>query len=309
MLAMTRTAHLPVALGASGAIVLLLLTGVALRGQPPRRRLPDPGQVLLLFTGVVRRGRSRRDVTLGLVMCGLGLVGWALVVAPQAVLMWKHEQLVPNDGALWGEGGKRLTWGQQVGKYTTVVVDCPEVPVAGVAYPMPFADGTTATGQLGWYLSRPHVAAWHLFQSLNWDCPTTYITTFNPLVTVTLNAVSLGVVVVGFASLAGVAPSLVRHLTAEAPVLGIVLAAIGGLWLQTAFTAVETRFGIIPWAALSVAAVWGAMRWWERLGRGTGGWRSVIYVALATGVLLVVSRMAVAGVPVFQQLEAAGCWR
>jgi hypothetical protein len=73
-------------------------------------------------------------------------------------------------------------------------------------------------------------------------------------VTVPLNAVSLGVAVVGFVRLASVGPSLVRRPIADAPVLGIVLLASGGLWLQTAFTAVESRFGIIPWSKLSVAA-------------------------------------------------------
>ena len=130
-----------------------------------------------------------------------------------------------------------------------------------------------------------------------------------PFLTVPLNAVSLGVAVVGVATLAVVGPSLVRRLIAEAPVLGIVMASIGGLWLQTAFTAVETRFGIIPWSALSVAAVWGATRWWERLRSGASTWMPAICAVVATGVLLVISRLAVAGVPAFQQLEAAGCWR
>ena len=112
-----------------------------------------------------------------------------------------------------------------------------------------------------------------------------------------LNAVSLGVAVVGVATLAVVGPSLVRRLIAEAPVLGIVMASIGGLWLQTAFTAVETRFGIIPWSALSVAAVWGATGWWERLRSGTSNLLPAINAALATGVLLATSRLAVAGVP------------
>ncbi|MBU6150723.1 MAG: hypothetical protein KGR25_04680, partial [Chloroflexi bacterium] len=144
-------------------------------------------------------------------------------------------------------------------------------------------------------------------QSLNWDFPTTYISTFNPFVTLPLNAVSLGVAVVGFATLAAVGPSLVHRLIVEAPVLGVVMVAFVGLWLQTAFTAVETRFGIIPWSALSVAAVWGAAQWWEGLRSGTSGWLPAINTVVATGVLLVISRLAVAGVPAFQQLEEAGC--
>ena len=284
LLAMTRTAHLPVSVTAS------LVT------------------MLLVLNNVTRRAIARRELAVHRTLVGTGLVAWAVVGAPQAWLLWRHEQLVPGDSALWGAAGGQLTWSQQMGKYATIVASCPGMSVPRAPYPVPFVDAVTATGQFAWYLSHPHVAIWHLFQSLNWDFPTTYISTFNPFLTVPLNAVSLGVAVVGLATLAVVGPSLVRRLIAEAPVLGIVLAAIVALWLQTAFTAVETRFGIIPWSALSVAAVWGATRWWERLRRGTSSWMPAINAAFATGLLLLVSRLAVAGVPVFQQYEEAGCW-
>ncbi|MBU6152163.1 MAG: hypothetical protein KGR25_11980, partial [Chloroflexi bacterium] len=278
-------AHIPVVVSASGAVFLLLVADVARRG-------------------VGRHGRAVR-----LTLTGVGVGAWVAVMTPPAWLLWWHDKLVPGDGALWGAAGGQLLWSQQMGKYATVVADCPSVPTAGVAYPVPFADAATASGQFAWYLYHPQVAIWHLFQSLNWDFPTTYISTFNPFVTLPLNAVSLGVAVVGFATLATVGSSLVRRLIVEAPVLGIVMVAIVGLWLQTAFTAVETRFGIIPWSALSVAAAWGAAQWWEGLRSGTSGWLPAINAVVATGVLLVISRLAVAGVPAFQQLEAAGCWR
>jgi hypothetical protein len=285
LLAMARTAHLPLALGASGAIVFMLLTSVA------------------------RRKVNRSELTGYLVMAGAGLVTWAVVLSPQAWLMWWHDKSVPGDGALWGIAGSQLLWSQQMGKYATLVVVCQDVKEMGVMYPIPFVDGEEATGQFAWYIFRPHVMLLHLFQALNWDFPTTYISTFNPFVTVPLNAVSLTVVVVGLWTVASVAPRLIIWLVREAPVLGVVLAAIVGLWLQTAFTAVETRFGIIPWSALSVAASWGIARWWDRVRSGGGSWAPALYVVLATGALVVVSRTAVASVPVFQQLEAAGCWK
>lgn len=284
LLAMTRTAHLPASLAASVAIVLTLVANAA------------------------RRAESRRDRTVHLTMVGLGLLAWVAVVAPQAWLMWWHDKMVPGDGALWGVASSQLLWSQQMGKYATVVASCPGVAVAAVPYPAPFVDPAGATGKLVWYLYHPQVALWHLFQSLNWDFPTTYISTFNPFVTVPLNAVSLAVAVVGLWTVASVAPRLISWLVREAPVLGVVLAVIVGLWLQTAFTAVETRFGIIPWSALSVAAAWGSARWWGRLQSGIGSWLPALYAVVATGMLLIVSRVAVAGVPVFQQYDEAGCW-
>ena len=284
VLAMTRTAYLPASLGAAAGIALVLFTGVSLPGV------------------------GRRHYFCGMVMTGAGLVACVAVVAPQGWLMWHHDTLVPNDGALWGAGGGQLFWSQQMGKYATVVADCPGVSVAAAPYPAPFVDAAGATGIFSWYLTRPHVLVWHLFQALNWDFPTTYITTFNPLVTVPLNAVSLAVAVVGLWTVASVAPRLIIWLAREAPVLGVVLTAIVGFWLQTAFTAVETRFGIIPWSALSVAAAWGSARWWERLQSRIGSWLPALYAVVATGMLLIVSRVAVAGVPVFQQYGEAGCW-
>jgi hypothetical protein len=282
LLAMTRTSHLPVTMGAVGVIMVVL---------------------------VAHAMKDRKIRANALLILAMGLAGSFVVLAPQAWLMWQHYHFLPNDTELWGAGSTRLWWSQQVGKYATVVAYCPTMPVAGVAYPVPFADASSATGQLAWYVAAPHVAVWHLFQSLNWDFPTTYVSTFNPLVTVPLNAVSLGVAVVGFWVVVRVAPRLIPRLAREAPVLGVVLMAIAGLWLQTAFTGVETRFGIIPWSALSVAAAWGASGWWERLRSGVGSWVPALIAVLVTGVLLVVSRMAVASVPAFQQLEAAGCWK
>ena len=283
LLAMTRTAHLPVAVGASGAIILLLLASAA------------------------QRKVSRREQSVGLISAGIGLAAWLVILAPQAWLMWWHDKLVPGDSALWGVADGQLLWSQQMGKYATVVANCPGVVAAAAPYPVPFIDTVSATGKLNWYLKYPHLLLWHLFQALNWDFPTTYISTFNSLMTVPLNAVSIGIVVVGFTTLTTVGPSLVRHLVIKAPVLGIVLAAIGSLWLQTAFTAVETRFGIIPWSALSVAAVWGASRWSNCWQNGTTSWLPVIGVASATSILVVMSRLAVASVPVFQLYEEAGC--
>lgn len=67
LLAMARTAHLPVVLGASGATALML------------------------FSSVERRRLSRRERALRLMMIGAGIAAWIAVVVPQACEMWKHE--------------------------------------------------------------------------------------------------------------------------------------------------------------------------------------------------------------------------
>ena len=135
--------------------------------------------MLLLLNTVTRRAIARRELAVHLKLLGIGMAAWVVVVSPQAWLLWRHEQLVPNDEGLWGVGGGQLIWSQQMGKYATIIASCAGMSEAQAPYPVPFVDDATATGQFAWYLSHPHVAIWHVFQAVNWDFPTTYISTLN----------------------------------------------------------------------------------------------------------------------------------
>lgn len=134
LLAMTRSAHLPVSLGATGAILLVL------------------------FAVAVRRGKNRRYVASGLAMEVAGLVVWGVISVPQAWLIWSPTKLAPNDSGFWDVGGEQLLWSQQMGKFAWVDINCSEILTAGVMYPVSFADALNATGELSWYLAFPHVA-------------------------------------------------------------------------------------------------------------------------------------------------------
>ena len=62
-------------------------------------------------------------------------------------------------------------------------------------------------------------------------------------------------------------------------------------------------------AGASVSAAWGAVQWWDGMRRREGSLTPVVVAAAATLALLALSRFAVAGVPEFKLIEAAGCWR
>ena len=79
------------------------------------------------------------------------------------------------------------------------------------------------------------------------------------------------------------------------------------LWAQTGFTAVETRFGIIPWCGLAVAATYGAITWVAdfMVGRRRWGVASSVFGIATIGVAL--SRWLLSAVePVTMAIEA-GC--
>lgn len=282
LLGMARTSQLPVSLFASSVILWLLLQNA---------RLSLHNHIIALGVGII------------------GILGWMFITTPQVALMWIHEQLFPNDMLLWGVGPNQLLWSQEIGKFVGLIAECPQLNISGIRYPLPLGSSFSATGQISWYVDHIDVAIWHLFQALNWDFPTTYISYFNPFIIVPLNAASLVVVVVGLYTVFLAMPRMLVRFAREAPVLGVVLAAFSCLWLQTAFTAVETRFGIIPWSALSVSAAWGAVQWWDGMRRREGSLTPVVVAAAATLALLALSRFAVAGVPEFRLIEAAGCWR
>jgi hypothetical protein len=287
-----------------------VMIGCGLLGMTRVSQLPVAIMVIALTLLVTLLDRRTHKKAWAIAFGGavVGLFGVTLAFTPQALLMVAHTRLVPDDPTLWGVGSSQLLWSQQMGKYATVVGACPQIPMAGVVYPLPFAT-SAPSGTLWWYLEHPFVAVWHMFQAVNWDFPTTYVTTFNPWITLPLNAISVAVVVIGLWTLVRVAPAIVPALAHKAPILGIVLAGVAMLWVQSGFTAVETRFGIIPWSGMSVAAVWGVRAWWSEAQSGRPNWWTLSSAVLATCVGVTVSRLAVASVPAFQQLEGAGCWR
>lgn len=87
-----------------------------------------------------------------------GLVGWGVISAPQAWLMWPHTKLAPNDSGFWDVGGEQLLWSQQMDKFAGVDISYSAILRAGVTYPVPLADALNATGEFSWYLAFPHVA-------------------------------------------------------------------------------------------------------------------------------------------------------
>lgn len=123
LLAMTRCARLPVSLGGTGAILLVL------------------------FVAAVCRVKNRRYVASGLVIEGVGFVGCGAIAAPQASPMWQHTKLVPNDSGFCGVGDEQLLWSLQIGKFAGVVINCPGTTWAGVVYAVPFADATNTIGE------------------------------------------------------------------------------------------------------------------------------------------------------------------
>ena len=79
------------------------------------------------------------------------------------------------------------------------------------------------------------------------------------------------------------------------------------MWMQTAVTAVETRFGIIPWSGLSVAASYGARGWLQYCANGMADWRAVAATVVLMCVGLGASFWLLSSVDSVQSAIAAGC--
>ena len=80
------------------------------------------------------------------------------------------------------------------------------------------------------------------------------------------------------------------------------------LWAQTGFTAVETRFGIIPWCGLAVAAAYGAITWVNEFKLGVHRWVPAGFGLVMAGSGLWISRWLLSTVDPVQRAIAAGCW-
>ncbi|NBT20462.1 MAG: hypothetical protein EBT00_17075, partial [Proteobacteria bacterium] len=202
-------------------------------------------------------------------------VPMVVLALPQAYLMINHQKDVPNDPQLWGVGASQIIWSVSMAKYSTSVVQCKDGPV-GFEYPMPLLSGLNAAGfpqpgamSLGsaiwWFVLHPSIGLVHLFEAINHDFPTTYVTTFNPIVSIGFNVLGLMVASTGIVTLVRSAWAVRKDVAAFSFVradrtgTSLVVLVVATIWGMTAVTAVETRFGIIPWCGLSVAAAYGAI--------------------------------------------------
>ena len=79
------------------------------------------------------------------------------------------------------------------------------------------------------------------------------------------------------------------------------------LWAQTGVTAGETRFGIIPWCGLAVAAAYGAITWVNELKLGRRRWVPPGVGVIMAGSGLWLSRWLLSTVGPVQSAIAAGC--
>ena len=246
-----------------------------------------------------------------------------LIALPQAYLMYEHLKYTESDPNLWGVGNSQITWSLTMAKYSTSGSQCQFAP-AGIVYPMPFyseaerarvfaqGDGSFVAAAL-WHALHPYVGLLHLFEALNHDFPTTYVTTFNPIVSIGFNALGLMVASIGIVTMVRRAwavrkdvakLSFVRADQTGASLVALVVATI---WGMTAFTAVETRFGIIPWCGLAVAASYGAITWAADFMAGTQRWGLVSVALGVAGSGLWLSRWLLSTVEPVTRAIAAGC--
>jgi len=80
------------------------------------------------------------------------------------------------------------------------------------------------------------------------------------------------------------------------------------LWIQTGFTAVETRFGVVPWCAFAVLGAYGVINIAAVSGDGSRSGGRLLGTALGlAGVGLLSSQWILGGVVPVQEAIAAGC--
>jgi len=87
----------------------------------------------------------------------------------------------------------------------------------------------------------------------------------------------------------------------------LVVLVVATMWVMTWFTAVETRFGIIPWCGLAVAASYGAITWVADFMAGTQRWGLVSVALGMAGSGLWLSRWLLSTVEPVTKAIAAGC--
>ena len=246
-----------------------------------------------------------------------------MLIFPQAYLMTEHIKYFGYDSSLWGVGSAQITWSMVMAKYSTSFVFCENGPV-GFEYPMPLLSETERVSILaqseisvwsvvGWYFLHPHAGLLHLFAALSHDFPTTYVTTFNPVVSIGFNALGMLVVSAGMVTLVGrtrdVRGGLTRASWERASRSGtdVVVLVVATLWGMTWFTAVETRFGIIPWCGLAVGASYGVSSWVDDFMLGRRRWGEVGVTVLLASSGLLLSRWLLSTVESVTRAIAAGC--
>jgi hypothetical protein len=247
------------------------------------------------------------------------LVAWAnsalasgVVLGVQAGLLYGHSMLVPNDPKLYGVGLFQLESGVTIVKYATSNLACPGIPAA-IQYnnPLHFEKLHSWSDYLLWYLAGPITALLHIFQSINHDFPTTYITTLNPWIVIPFNFISVFCVALGLVTLFLFRAEFLRALIvnwsrADSFILAIPIIPLV-LLLQASVLYVETRFGIIPWISLAAVGAWGTHRWMGEFGTGKRRWAPVIAVTMLTAALFLLSRLMVAWSPALTRAYAQGC--
>ena len=251
------------------------------------------------------------------------LVPTLVLTVPQAYLMSEHIRHVKNDPMILGVGTNQITWSMSMAKYSTSVVQCDNGPV-GFEYPMPIiseseharvlAQGAVPLwSAISWYALHPHAGLLHLFEAINHDFPTTYVTTFNPFISIGFNALGMLIVSTGMVTLVTRAWGVRMDLTTATWVrgprtgIGLVVLVLVTMWGMTAVTAVETRFGIIPWCGFAVASSYGAITWATDFKAGRRRWGPAAVVLGLAGSGLWLSRWLLSTVDVISNAIASGC--
>lgn len=251
--------------------------------------------------------RATRRRALEVIVSGALVV--ALTVSIEGWLLFEHNRSLPNDPKLFGVGALQLEWSLSAAKYTTLALQCPGVS-PGARYTNPVYSPTprTPTEIATWYVAGPVTAFLHLFSAVNYDFPTTYVTTLNSIITNIFNIISLVCVTVGVLTIARHRVALRRTLATHKTLMSLVPLWVLMLWGQTAFVLVETRFGIIPWTALAVAAVYGVLEWLETpVLDNRAKLRLLIGVGCAVAGGLVLSRWLILQSPQIAEAFAKGC--
>ncbi|MCG3769935.1 MAG: hypothetical protein JW384_01066 [Nitrosomonadaceae bacterium] len=209
----------------AGALIRLDDRSIALR------QLPRRGLVILLMVILVLIRSSFLPVALmtalWVILPVILLIGnqevskqwWRLIVAvpvvtvgllvavPQTYLMVEHARIVREDPYFWGVGGSQLHWSMNVAKYSTSMIDCASLTRGGIKYTMPelvnwlsFSDELiweSSANVILWDLSHPLAFIIHVFEAINYDFPTAYVTLVNWPLMILFNIFSIYIFSVG----------------------------------------------------------------------------------------------------------------
>ena len=296
-LVLIRSAFVPVALISMTWMALAVARTVA--GRPMRALLRVAGYVFVL------------------------VVPTLLLTVPQAYLMNEHTKYVDNDPTLWGVGSGQIKLSLINAKYLTSIVQC-KYDIIGVEYPISLLseaeraralnkDSISLGSAILWNIEHPYVGLIHLFESINHDFPTTYVTTFRRSILIGFNSLGLLVASAGIVTLFSLVLDARMTLTtsvwrrAARTSVWLVVLVLATLWGMTVFTQVETRFGIIPWCGLAVSASYGAITWVADFMAGRRRWWQAGTVLGMAGSGLWLSRWLLSTVEPVQSAIAAGC--